>query len=516
MTKLHKNPIPIVSGIGGITERISSFLDHFLQPVLITIPSYLKNSSELIELIKDTHIHTNDILVTVDVSSLYLNIPQEEGTQAVVNLLEERGALPLPKDVITHMLNIVLKYNIFKFGDSVYRQVKGTAMGTKCAPAFAGIFMNTLESNFLATTPIKPAIFKRYIDDIFILWKHGEPELSTFLNTLNEAHPSINFTWDYSTSQVTFLDLDIYKHTDHENGTTSLKYRTHFKPTNSFQYVHYKSFHPRATKKGILKGELTRIHRTTAEESIRQDTLELIKGKFHQRGYPEALTSNTSPQTSERPRRQLPPILKVANVQGSSVLPKLIRDTWDETVANTSLKALFADPPMVVFRRSRNLANYICRASTPGTVAPGPLTFQLSPIQPSKRVHPCGHPLCKCCAQLFDAHNLNGIPLVHHLNCKSKNIVYLLKCKDHPRCIYVGQTTRQLNQRLANHRGTLHNPGHKRSWPLYSHYLTGNHNADHMLVCPLEAARKEDLLTREHFWIKTLNSARRPGLNFST
>ena len=152
MTKLHKNPIsvrPIVSGIGGITERISSFLDHFLQPVLITIPSYLKNSSELIELIKDTHIHTN---VTVDVSSLYLNIPQEEGTQAVVNLLEERGALPLPKDIITHMLNIVLKYNIFKFGDSVYRQVKGTAMGTKCAPAFAGIFMNRVRVRVIGIT----------------------------------------------------------------------------------------------------------------------------------------------------------------------------------------------------------------------------------------------------------------------------------------------------------------------------------------------------------------------------
>ena len=52
LKKLHKTPIsvrPIVSGTGGITEKVSAFLDHFLQPLLTNIPSYLKNSTELIE-----------------------------------------------------------------------------------------------------------------------------------------------------------------------------------------------------------------------------------------------------------------------------------------------------------------------------------------------------------------------------------------------------------------------------------------------------------------------------------
>ena len=44
---LNKNPIavrPIVSGIGGPTEKISSFLDYFLQPIVSKTPSYLKNT----------------------------------------------------------------------------------------------------------------------------------------------------------------------------------------------------------------------------------------------------------------------------------------------------------------------------------------------------------------------------------------------------------------------------------------------------------------------------------------
>ena len=52
LKNLHKNPIavgPIVSGIGGINEEISAFLDHYLQPIVFQTPSYLKNTKELLK-----------------------------------------------------------------------------------------------------------------------------------------------------------------------------------------------------------------------------------------------------------------------------------------------------------------------------------------------------------------------------------------------------------------------------------------------------------------------------------
>ena len=164
-----------------------------------------------------------------------------------------------------------------------------------------------------------------------------------------------------------------------------------------------------------------------------------------------------------------------------------------------SLQDLFPDPPMVVYRRNKNLANYLVRAAMPGEVEPTQLTFMLSEPILHPRVHTCGHVSCKCCKQLFNTYNIKRIPLTQHLNCKSRNIVYLLKCRQHLRSIYVGQTGRQLNQRLANHRGAVVNPGHKRKWPLYKHFLRPDHSEEDLIICPLVSIRREDLLTKEAF-----------------
>ena len=100
LKKIHKDPItvrPIVSCINGITEKISAFLDHYLQPLVTRTPAYLKNTAELLDLIKSTSIQSTSILCTVDVKSLYLSIPQSEGTQACLTHLEETQTLPYPK-----------------------------------------------------------------------------------------------------------------------------------------------------------------------------------------------------------------------------------------------------------------------------------------------------------------------------------------------------------------------------------------------------------------------------------
>ena len=39
-------------------------------------------------------------------------------------------------------------------------------MGTKMAPSYTNIFMDSLERWFLESEPLQPALWKRYIDDI--------------------------------------------------------------------------------------------------------------------------------------------------------------------------------------------------------------------------------------------------------------------------------------------------------------------------------------------------------------
>ena len=68
-----------------------------------------------------------------------------------------------------------------------------TAMETRCAPNYAIIFMAELEEEFLSTLTLKPRIWKRFIDDIFIIWNYGEEELGHLLTLFNQFHPTIKF-----------------------------------------------------------------------------------------------------------------------------------------------------------------------------------------------------------------------------------------------------------------------------------------------------------------------------------
>ena len=83
-------------------------------------------------------------------------------------------------------------------------------MGTKLALAYANIFMGKLEQTILSSAPLKPAYYKRYIDDILILWPHSIIELNKFITFLNNYHPSIKFTSEVNPTKTT-LDVNIYK-----------------------------------------------------------------------------------------------------------------------------------------------------------------------------------------------------------------------------------------------------------------------------------------------------------------
>ena len=86
LTKIHKaKPVgrPIILGCGSPTERISSFVVSLLQPIAKLETSYLKDTTEFINFLGNTVVTENAILVSMDVTSLYANIPQEEGITTV-------------------------------------------------------------------------------------------------------------------------------------------------------------------------------------------------------------------------------------------------------------------------------------------------------------------------------------------------------------------------------------------------------------------------------------------------
>ena len=93
----------------------------------------------------------------------------------------------------------------------------------------------------------------------FLSWNViNKQDIDLFTEQAKTFHPTIKFTADISEKEITFLDTVVYK------GKRFLKegilgVKTHYNPTETFQYTHYSSCHPPGVKGGFIKGEALAI-----------------------------------------------------------------------------------------------------------------------------------------------------------------------------------------------------------------------------------------------------------------
>ena len=115
-------------------------------------------------------------------------------------------------------------------------------MGTKMAPNFANIFMADFEEKHILQRDNKPLFYRRYIDDVFMIWTDSEETLQRLVADINKCHPTIKMTSEISKKSISYLDLDI---TIQGN---RLQTTSHFKKTNTFSYLPGNSHHPMPLK----------------------------------------------------------------------------------------------------------------------------------------------------------------------------------------------------------------------------------------------------------------------------
>ena len=85
--KIHKtrNPgCPVVSSINCHTKSISKYVDFHLWPIVKNIPSYVRDTTVFLQKLDTVKSIQNDyLLVTLDIKSLYMNIPNNYGIKTV-------------------------------------------------------------------------------------------------------------------------------------------------------------------------------------------------------------------------------------------------------------------------------------------------------------------------------------------------------------------------------------------------------------------------------------------------
>ena len=138
-------------------------------------------------------------------------IDNEQGLEAVRNIFQANPSPRRSDKHISELLELSLKNNDFEFNNETFLQISGTAMGKKFAPSYANLFMAQWENTALEKCYQKPTMYLRYLDDIWILWDHGETQFQTFFDILNTHSPAIRLSARVEKKSIDFLDVTVFK-----------------------------------------------------------------------------------------------------------------------------------------------------------------------------------------------------------------------------------------------------------------------------------------------------------------
>ena len=153
-------------------------------------------------------------------------------------------------------------------------------MGLSLSVVLANCYMEVLEEEVLQSAPRKPTLWKRYVDDVFVLWQHGEEHLTEFHRLINGYCEDIVFTVEREKDGcLPFLDVMVKKHSG------CLQTSVFRKPTCSNVYLPYDSHHAPSIKAGAIRCLTLRAHSIASRDDLKAEMAHL-KQVFRENGYP--------------------------------------------------------------------------------------------------------------------------------------------------------------------------------------------------------------------------------------
>uniref|UniRef100_A0A8C5QN04 GIY-YIG domain-containing protein n=1 Tax=Leptobrachium leishanense TaxID=445787 RepID=A0A8C5QN04_9ANUR len=470
--KIHKSLIsppgrPIISGIGSLTANLSEYIDSFLQKYVPLAPSYIKDTGHFMEVLQGLQWKETYILASLDVTSLYTVIEHEKGLLAVDKRLEEDPEIgSKQRNFLCEAIRFCLTHNFFGFQNKFYLQKTGTAMGAKFAPGYANIFVAHWEQEVIwENNPFRAnlALWRRFIDDIFIVWEGGREDLDRFFDYVNTNNMDLKFTIEVGDRTLNFLDLNIFI-TD-----TNFCTKTFFKPTDKNSYINYNSCHHKKWLNNIPKNQFGRIRRNCTKMSDFIVQSKELSQKFCYKQYPNPLVEKSLEEIKGIDRSNLlqrkPKSQKNQNNQTkwefafltkfngrSRDIEKALSRCWPVLQNDQVLSKYLPAFPRVIYRKANSVKN---------SLAPSCL-----PLENNKELNP--HPLlnrpkgffkCKMCSMCRDlkakVDQFKSIRtgkeyyIKEFINCNTTNVVYLLQCGCGAQ--YIGKTKRKLKERIYEH-----------------------------------------------------------------
>jgi peptide-methionine (R)-S-oxide reductase len=156
-----------------------------------------------------------------------------------------------------------------------------TAMGTRAARTFANIFMSKIDTLVLTAGNPFTCFFKKFIDDVFLLWTGTENQFLTFMDEIYSLYTTIKFTHNYNIENKSTVFLDTMVSIKDNKIVTDL-YR---KETDKVQYLLPDSNHPSHIFKNIPFLLALRLIRICSSRTDLIKRLEELKVMLFSRKY---------------------------------------------------------------------------------------------------------------------------------------------------------------------------------------------------------------------------------------
>ena len=291
---------------------------------------------------------------------IYTNIPHKQGIETAKQKLKKSKPSITIKAILA-FLKLILTLNNFVFNGINYRQKKVCAMGTKCAPSYPNIFMGWFEEKFIFPLLTNFSDFNlRIVDDIFLIWNGTETEFDDFFL---KKHPSVKFEYEMSKTEINFLDTTVFK------ADNKLLTKVYVKPTDRKRCLHSKSEHPNSTKRIIANSQALRFNKICYSKSHLHNKCKRLLNTLTKRGYNKTGTAAQNNGANSIPRKELLNKIKTSNTERlpltvtyNRTLPDLktiIDKNWHILQIEPKLKEIFAEPPILAFKRNKNFRDII-------------------------------------------------------------------------------------------------------------------------------------------------------------
>ena len=288
MPKLHKDGIPmrpIVSCIQSPLNKLSKYLKDILTNIVHKSSSYIKDSWQFKEKIKNIILPNNYIIISLDVISLYTNVPIELALSIIRKKWNEiKKFTDIPLDEFLTAIELTLKSTYFLYNDKCYKQIEGCAMGSSISSVIAQMVLEELESEVISKLPFQLPYFYRYVDDCIT----AVPKTKTTdtLNAFNAFHPKLKFTIEIEeNNKINFLDMTLH----HTNNTIKTEWYT--KKTWSGRYLNFYSQHHMSQKKSVVIGLADRAIKLS-DSLFQKKSIEKAKNILLKNSYPSKLINS--------------------------------------------------------------------------------------------------------------------------------------------------------------------------------------------------------------------------------